>query len=201
MKRVGDQNFRPRALASSAAGLVLAMAGAFGGWGELRLASAANAPAVLPPALARTIDFQREVRPLLEAKCFQCHGPEKQRSGFRLDSREAALKTGDAHAPNIRPGNSAESPLIQLVAGTFPDLKMPEKGDPLTPEQVGLLRAWIDQGALWPAPSGAAGAAGAAGASVEAAEVHWAFRPVVRPSVPALALASGRSKTAPNPID
>src|SRR6187401_922670 len=100
----------------------------------------------LPEPAAGPVDFERDIRPVLEAKCARCHGPEKQRSGFRLDSREAVLSTGDGHAPNIKPGDSAGSPLIHFVAGLVPDMKMPQKGDPLTAEQIGLLRAWIDQG-------------------------------------------------------
>jgi hypothetical protein len=151
--------------------------------------------AQLPPALLRPVDFQKEIRPLLEAKCLQCHGPEKQRGGFRLDSREQALRSGDGHAPNIKPGDSAASPLVHFVAGTAADLRMPEKGEPLTGEQVGLLRAWIDQGATW-GPD----AAGAA-----PTEDHWAFQPVVLPKVPRPAARTNAGVDRPgfgeNPVD
>ncbi len=162
---------------------------------SLIAASAATADLTqLPPAAARTVDFQRDVRPLLEERCFKCHGPEKQRSGFRLDSRDAALKSGDAHAPNIKPGHSAESPLIQFVAGLVADMRMPEKGEPLTAEQVGVLRAWIDQGAAWSAEGSSAGGT--------AAELHWSFQPVKRPAVPTSSAAGARGGNLnPNPID
>src|SRR6266436_6513614 len=101
----------------------------------------------LPPPAKRVVSFENEVKPLLAAHCVQCHGPDKQKSGLRLDQKEAALKGGETYAPDIRPGQSAQSPLIQFVAGLVPDMKMPAKGEPLTPEEVGLLRAWIDQGA------------------------------------------------------
>lgn len=145
----------------------------------------------LPPAATRPVEFTRDIQPLLEAKCHQCHGPEKQRSGFRLDSREAALKSGDAHAPNIKPGHSADSPLIHFVAGLVPDIRMPEKGDPLTAEQIGLLRAWIDQGAAWSTATASVAAA--------AETPHWAFQPVKRPLVPRPAARAGSAPL--NPID
>ena len=80
----------------------------------------------------------------------RCHGPQKPKSHFRLDSRESALKGGEGGV-DIIPGNSAESPLIRYVARLVEDVEMPPpgKGEPLTPAQVGLLRKWIDQGAEW----------------------------------------------------
>lgn len=107
----------------------------------------------LPPSATRVIDFKKDIQPLLESRCVTCHGAEKQKSGYRLDSKNVALKGGETYSPAIKPGDSADSPLIHLVAGLVPDMKMPAKGDPLTPEQVGVLRAWIDQGARWPEES------------------------------------------------
>ncbi len=106
----------------------------------------------LPPAAAVTVDFARDIKPILSASCIRCHGPEKPRSRFRLDNRPDALKGGD-NGVDILPGASAKSPLIHNVAQLVPDLEMPPpgKGDPLTPVQIGLLRAWIDQGAAWEA--------------------------------------------------
>ena len=103
----------------------------------------------LPPPAARKVDFDRDIRPILAANCFACHGPEKQKSDFRLDDRAAAFR-GGLEGPAIVPGKSAESELILRVATDEPDRVMPPKGDRLTAEQVGLLRAWIDQGATWP---------------------------------------------------
>lgn len=99
---------------------------------------------------ALAVDFVRDVQPIFEAKCIKCHGAEKQKSGYRLDIKQAALTGGDEHAPNIVPGKSRESPLIKFVAGLDPDVKMPPKGDPLSPEEIGVLRAWIDAGVQWP---------------------------------------------------
>jgi hypothetical protein len=107
-------------------------------------------PAKLPPPASVTVDFQRDIRPLLENACLRCHGPEKPKGGYRLDTRDAAIQGGDLGAA-IVPGDSAASPLIHYVARLVEDMEMPPtgKGDPLTTEQVALLRAWVDQGVKW----------------------------------------------------
>lgn len=104
----------------------------------------------LPPPATATIDFDSQIRPILEDRCFRCHGPEKPKSGFRLDTRETALK-GGKEGVDIIPGKSAESPLVYYIARLVEDMEMPppDRGDPLTPEQVGTFRAWINQGANW----------------------------------------------------
>src|SRR5882724_3649568 len=104
----------------------------------------------LPPPATVQIDFTRDIKPILENSCIRCHSPEKPRSHFRLDNRDSALKGGDTEV-DILPGRSAESQLIHYVAGLEPDIQMPPtgKGDPLTTNQIALLRAWIDQGVNW----------------------------------------------------
>lgn len=104
----------------------------------------------LPPAATNQIDFARDIKPIFDTSCIRCHGPVKPRSGFRLDTRAAALKGGD-NGPDIIPGNSAKSSLIHFTAELVEDMEMPPtgKGEPLTSAQVSLLRAWIDQGAPW----------------------------------------------------
>ena len=155
----------------------------------LAVATAAAAdPPRLPAPAARTVDFVKDIQPIFEAHCVKCHGPEKQKGGYRLDDRKVALTGGDDHAPNIHAGKSAESPLIQFVAGLDPDMRMPAKGDPLTAEQVGLLRAWIDQGAVWPE---------SASLAKKDPLDWWSLKPLVRPPVP---VAEGKPK-AKNPID
>ena len=93
------------------------------------------------------MDFAVEIQPMLSKHCYPCHGPEKQKADLRWDDRDAALK-GGVNGPVIVPGKSAESRMIHLVAGLEADAIMPLKGERLTPEQIGLLRAMIDQGAL-----------------------------------------------------
>ena len=104
----------------------------------------------LPAPATQQIDFARDVKPIFDASCLRCHSSTKPKSGFRLDNRESALKGGD-NGIDIVPGNSAKSPLIHFTTGLVSDMEMPPpgKGQPLTPEQIGLLRAWIDQGAPW----------------------------------------------------
>jgi hypothetical protein len=104
----------------------------------------------LPPPAAVSVDFARDIKPILAASCIRCHGAENPRSHFSLSSRASVLKGGD-EGVDVLPGRSAESPLVHYVAQLTPGLEMPpiDKGKPLTPAQIGLLRAWIDQGAAW----------------------------------------------------
>ena len=80
----------------------------------------------------------------------KCHAKGKDKGGFSLETREEFLKGGDT-GPGAVPGKSAESYVVELVSGIDPDNTMPKKGTKWTREQVGLLRAWIDRGAVWPA--------------------------------------------------
>jgi hypothetical protein len=131
----------------------------------------------LPPATERGVDFARDVKPILETSCVSCHGPAKQRGGLRLDSREDAMKGGNG-GPVIEPGKST-SRLLARVAGLGGEQPMPPKGKvPLTAEQIGHLRAWIEQGAKWPADGGTI-------AAVVKSD-HWSYQPIKRPEVPAV---------------
>lgn len=103
----------------------------------------------LPPAATKAgVTYNADIKPIFEKSCVKCHGTEKQKGKLRLDSLAAALKGGE-NGKCIMPGNSAKSVLVHNVARLDPDSAMPpeDKGDPLTKEQVGLIRAWIDQGA------------------------------------------------------
>ena len=104
----------------------------------------------LPPVANIQIAFDRDIKPIFESSCFRCHGLDRPKSHFRLDNREDALKGGE-NGVDIIPGDSAKSPLAHYVARLVEDMEMPPpgKGQPLTPEQIGLIRAWIDQGAVW----------------------------------------------------
>ena len=98
------------------------------------------------------VTYAADIKPIFEKSCFKCHGAEKQKGKLRLDSLEAALKGGEA-GKVIEPGKSAESILVANVAhlGDEDDYMPPpdnkDKIPPLTKEQIGLIRAWIDQGA------------------------------------------------------
>jgi len=114
-------------------------------------APAALAPeklAQLPPSASRAVDFNRDIQPILSTSCAKCHGRGKAKGGFRINSREALLEPADS-GPAVLPGNSRDSYLIHLVSGLDPEFVMPDKGTRLTAEEVGLLRAWIDQGVKW----------------------------------------------------
>ena len=117
----------------------------------LSLSAAEIDSAKLPPPANQQVDFDRDIKPILDASCLRCHGPEKPKSHFRLDNRESALKGGNNNTNDVVPGESDRSKLIAYVAGLDKDIQMPppDHGPPLTPQQIGLLRAWIDQGATW----------------------------------------------------
>ena len=135
----------------------------------------------LPPPVTRPVDFAKDVQPILAEACYACHGPKRQEAGLRFDLKDDALK-GSENGPVIVPGKSAESLLIHAVS-RLSELKMPKKGDPLSAEQVGILRAWIDSGAQWPET---------AVADKNDPRDHWAFKAPARPAVPKV---KGRAQT------
>ena len=103
----------------------------------------------LPPASDKKgVTYDKDIKAVFEKACFKCHGAEKQKGKLRLDSLQAALKGGD-DGKVIEPGNSAKSTLVHAIARLNEDDAMPpaDKGDPLSKDQIGLIRAWIDQGA------------------------------------------------------
>jgi ankyrin repeat protein len=113
------------------------------------LASVTAAPlfaqSSFPPPAPGQVDYVNDVKPILAQNCYSCHGPEVQQAGLRLDARQNALRGGD-YGPVIVPGKSAESKLIKRLVDGDGGLQMPPTGA-LLPEQIGTLRAWIDQGA------------------------------------------------------
>ncbi len=154
--------------------------------------------AKLPPVAAKTIDFSSDIQPIFESTCLKCHGEEKPKSGFALDNREHALKGGE-NGIDIIPGNSAKSSLVHFISGLVEDMQMPppKKGEPLSREQIGLIRAWIDQGAIWPANLVLAAKETNTKAKELAQKLHWAFKAPVRPKVPKVSNESW----VRNPID
>jgi mono/diheme cytochrome c family protein len=107
----------------------------------------------LPPASAKTgVTYATDIKPLFDASCVKCHGAQKPKAKLRLDSLAGILK-GSENGKDVEPGNSAKSVLVLNVAhlGDDEDFMPPPKNKmglkQLTPEQVGLIRAWIDQGA------------------------------------------------------
>lgn len=129
----------------------------------------------LPPPVKSRVDFKRQIAPILQ-RCQACHGAAQQMSGLRLDRRDDAMRGGYT-GPVIQSGNSAASRLILLVAGKEEGKVMPPVGDRLAPREIGLLRAWIDQGAAWPEEKNRETAAQPSAARVEKSP-HWSFQPV-----------------------
>jgi hypothetical protein len=121
------------------------------------------------PSVAAAVDFSRDIQPILSTSCFECHGPDpsSRQAELRLDTREGAVAEG-MDGPIIVPGEADESALIARITADDPNLRMPpgDRKAALTPEQVQLLRQWIDAGAPF--------------------DEHWAFRPVKRPAPPAV---------------
>src|SRR5262249_43276030 len=105
----------------------------------------AGAQSKFPPAASRKVDYKQDIQPLLAQHCYSCHGPEVQQAGLRLDLRQNALRGGD-YGPVIKIGDSAASKLIRRLVDGDGGLQMPPDG-PLSNEEIGMLRAWIDQGA------------------------------------------------------
>ena len=114
--------------------------------------AAEDAAAKLPPASnQKEVTFDKDIKPIFAKSCAKCHGAERAKAKLRLDSVEAALK-GSENGKVIEAGKSDKSGLVLSVAHVGdPETFMPPKGKgkstPLTAEQVGLIRAWIDQGA------------------------------------------------------
>ena len=102
----------------------------------------------LPAPASHPVNFAVEIKPILEASCIKCHGRGRAKGDFQIDTRETIVRGGET-GPAMVVGKSAESYFIELVAGVDPDNVMPKKGKKLTGTEVGLLRAWIDQGLPW----------------------------------------------------
>ena len=115
------------------------------------------------------VDYWREVKPILAKYCYSCHGPEKQKNSLRLDLKAAAFKGGEEQGTPIKPGNGKDSVLVRFVTGEDKDNLMPPKGERLSAAQVATLKAWIDEGAVWPED----------GSSIsDPLKSHWAYQPM-----------------------
>ncbi len=127
--------------------------------------------------------FEEKVRPILATRCLDCHGPKKEESGLRLDSRQAALDGGDSGERAVVPGEPGRSLLVKAInhAG---DIHMPPDNK-LPPEEIEILTGWIQQGLPWPAGSHSSlpQQSAADRAPIHRA-AHWAYQPVIRPPLP-----------------
>jgi hypothetical protein len=132
------RRFRP-SVATRVVALGAAAAGAAGLCALLAGGDAASAQG--------TVQFERDVWPILKAKCVTCHGPEDHFNELRLDSKDRILK-GSKNGKIITPGDPAKSPMYLRVSLPPDDLDvMPAEGDPLTAAQIDTLKRWIAEGA------------------------------------------------------
>ncbi len=118
----------------------------------------------------REVDFDRDVLPILAAKCLGCHSGPSPKARLDLLSRKNSLAGGRSGEPAVVPGKPEESLLIAAVSGEDGDLRMPPRGAPLTAEETGTLRAWITADARWSASAEA----------LIGKPWHWAYRPPQR---------------------
>jgi hypothetical protein len=132
------------------------------------------------------VDYLRDVKPLLRARCYACHGALKQKARLRLDTGDL-LRKGGRHGAAVKLGDPAGSLLLARVSDPDEATRMPPEGKPLTAQQVALLRAWIARGA--PSPAGER--------PESDPRSHWAFQKPVRPPVP----PAVKPEWARNPID
>ncbi|SVA23273.1 uncharacterized protein METZ01_LOCUS76127, partial [marine metagenome] len=129
---------------------------------------------------AAGVDFQRDVRPILADKCFQCHGPDEssRQAGLRLDIRDSAFEERPRGAA-IVPSDVDASLLYQRIAHSDERRRMPPRAadKALSEEEIDVLRRWIVEGASW--------------------EQHWAFESIERPVPPVV----GQEAWVRNPVD
>ena len=122
---------------------------------------------------AERVDYLKDVKPVLAARCYACHGALKQESKLRVDTAEF-IRQGGKHGPALVARKPEKSLLLTKVSTTNLSERMPPEGDALKPVQIELLRRWIAAGA--PAPKDEK--------PEPSLSDHWAFRPVVRPPLP-----------------
>ena len=135
--------------------------------------------ALLPPLANHKVDFVKDVQPILRERCFECHSHGNDEGGLNLGVKRLAMAGGKSGSV-ITPGKSADSRLIHMVAAIRKTDVMPPEGKPLSAAQVGVLRAWIDQGAEWPT------SADVVDPRTEQARTHWAFQPLRPVPLPAV---------------
>lgn len=95
------------------------------------------------------VDFSTQIKPILNKRCISCHGGVKQNGGFSVLFRQEALDSVESGKLAIIPGDPEHSEMIRRINATDPEVRMPYKEEPLSPEEIRLLTQWIDQGAEW----------------------------------------------------
>ena len=131
----------------------------------------------LPNQSSAEIDFTKQVQPILAKKCFACHGPDEAESSLSFTDQKSAFAKADSGEHAIVAGNVDASQLFARITSTDEDHRMPPEGDALSPEEIAIIKAWIQEGAEW--------------------SKHWAFVPPSDFDPPAVDNADWKS----NPID
>lgn len=139
---------------------------------------------------AQEIDFTRDVLPIFETHCIDCHGEDTQESGYRVDLKRIALRGGDLYPQLIAHGEPRSSPLYRILAGLESDLTMPPDGDRLSDAELKVIEDWLAAGTPWPDD--------ADGADDENDSL-WSLQPLTKPSIPQARSATGADFE--NPID
>ncbi len=122
-----------------------------------------------PPASAP--DFARDIRPIFEKRCYECHGPEKREGGLRLTNRRDAFTPGDFGIPVIEPNAAEHSYLFEVITSSDEEERMPKEGPALSADEIESIRRWIDGGAIW---------------LDQDSPKHWAYVAPERPALPAV---------------
>ena len=126
---------------------------------------------------AQDVDFNRDISPILEERCWSCHGGDDPESGLRLDRRPQMLKGGDTGLAAVVPGKPEKSFLIEVINHVDEGMAMPPDEEKLPAHEIELLTRWIKQGAKWP---------GQMDAVINEQSQHWSFQTVNRPQEPKL---------------
>jgi hypothetical protein len=132
-------------------------------------------------------DFERDIRPILRDRCYNCHGGARSMGGIRFDRKTGAFGNGFSGMVTIRPGDPDASEIVRRISGTDPAKRMPLGQKPLSEAEIAAVKAWIRQGAAWPEDDRAT--------ETKAAQRHWAYRPLAHVSPPP------QKQWGRNPID
>lgn len=133
-----------------------------------------------------SIDYLRQIKPVLQARCYACHGVLKQQAGLRLDTAALVIQ-GGASGAAVKPGDANASELLLRITSKDEAERMPPEGEPLKPEEIAAITSWIAQGAKGPPDE----------RPERDPRDHWAFQPPVRPAVPVVS----NQDWVKNPID
>jgi cytochrome c553 len=154
-------------------------------WGLSLSATAQDKNQDKKPTPAQVEFFEKSVRPILVSRCFECHGPDKQKGRLRLDAR-SLMMAGGASGNVVIPGNAKDSLLIQALHYPEDGPKMPPSGK-LSDGEIKILTQWVEQGAVWPESGVAIRPPTPKGFTITAQDREfWSFKPLSHPAVPAV---------------